>query len=103
MIDIDKAVPSKAGLRSVLDVLKIQMNFWPTLEANFTKLHSQWGSYAFQDTSEFLEFSLGSNSPYFIFLPLVLMIWLVLSFNLMDFLKLVLSIRVNYLTMQVCN
>lgn len=58
MIDIDNTVPSKAGLRSVLDVLKIQMNFWPPLEANFTKLHSKWGSYAFQDTSEFLEFSL---------------------------------------------
>ncbi|KAK6795795.1 hypothetical protein RDI58_009250 [Solanum bulbocastanum] len=58
-IDIENTVPSKAGLRSVLDVLQIQMNFWPTLEANFTKLHSEWGSYAFQDTSEFLEFSLG--------------------------------------------
>ncbi|KAK4735955.1 hypothetical protein R3W88_010216 [Solanum pinnatisectum] len=51
-IDIENTVPSKAGLRSVLDVLKIQMNFWPTLEANFTKLHSEWGSYAFQDTRE---------------------------------------------------
>ncbi|KAH0688390.1 hypothetical protein KY285_018953 [Solanum tuberosum] len=50
-IDIENTVPSKAGLRSVLDVLKIQMNFWPTLEANFTKLHSEWGSYAFQDTT----------------------------------------------------
>ncbi|KAL3375348.1 hypothetical protein AABB24_006711 [Solanum stoloniferum] len=51
-IDIENTVPSKAGLRSVLDVLKIQMNFWPTLEANFTKLHSEWGPYAFQDTRE---------------------------------------------------
>lgn len=59
MIDIDNTVPSKAGLRSVLDVLKIQMNFWPTLEANFSKLLLKWGSYAVQDTSEFLEFSLG--------------------------------------------
>ncbi|KAK4350002.1 hypothetical protein RND71_029315 [Anisodus tanguticus] len=50
VIDIDNIVPSKSGLRSVLDVLKIQMNFWPTLETNFTKLHSKWGSYAFQDT-----------------------------------------------------
>ncbi|KAJ8541142.1 hypothetical protein K7X08_001958 [Anisodus acutangulus] len=50
VIDIDNTVPSKSGLRSVLDVLKIQMNFWPTLETNFTKLHSKWGSYAFQDT-----------------------------------------------------
>ncbi|KAG5619007.1 hypothetical protein H5410_018831 [Solanum commersonii] len=51
-IDIENTVPSKVGLRSVFDVLKIQMNFWPTLEANFTKLHSEWGSYAFQDTRE---------------------------------------------------
>ncbi|KAJ8535998.1 hypothetical protein K7X08_034399 [Anisodus acutangulus] len=51
VIDIDNIVPSKSGLRSVLDVLKIQMNFWPTLETNFTKLHSKWGSYAFQDTT----------------------------------------------------
>ncbi|KAK4352134.1 hypothetical protein RND71_027652 [Anisodus tanguticus] len=50
VIDMDNTVPSKSGLRSVLDVLKIQMNFWPTLETNFTKLHSKWGSYAFQDT-----------------------------------------------------
>ncbi|XP_059303354.1 histone deacetylase 15 isoform X3 [Lycium ferocissimum] len=50
VIDIDNNVPTKAGLRSVLDVLKIQMNFWPTLETNFTKLHSKWGSYALQDT-----------------------------------------------------
>ncbi|MCE3216234.1 Histone deacetylase 15 [Datura stramonium] len=49
VIDVENTVPSKAGLRSVLDVLKIQMNFWPTLETNFTKLHSKWGSYAFLD------------------------------------------------------
>lgn len=50
VIDIDNTVPSKAGLRSILDVLKIQMNFWPTLEANFSKLLLKWGSYAVQDT-----------------------------------------------------
>ncbi|CAN4086737.1 unnamed protein product [Withania somnifera] len=50
VIDTDNIVPSKAGLRSVLSVLKIQMNFWPTLETNFTKLHAKWGSYVFQDT-----------------------------------------------------
>ncbi|XP_060205589.1 histone deacetylase 15 [Lycium barbarum] len=50
VIDLDNNVPTKAGLRSVLDVLKIQMNFWPTLETNFTKLYSKWGSYALQDT-----------------------------------------------------
>ncbi|CAN4088869.1 unnamed protein product [Withania somnifera] len=52
VIDTDNIVPSKAGLRTVLDVLKIQMNYWPTLETHFTKLHSKWGSYAFQDTQK---------------------------------------------------
>ncbi|OIT05326.1 PREDICTED: histone deacetylase 15 [Nicotiana attenuata] len=50
VIDLDNTVPSKSGLRSVMDVLKIQMNYWPTLETNFMKLHSKWGHYVFQDT-----------------------------------------------------
>lgn len=60
MIDLDNTVPSKSGLQSVMDVLKIQMNYWPTLETNFIKLQSKWGHYVFQDTSKLLEFSLGS-------------------------------------------
>ncbi|KAM3380311.1 histone deacetylase 15 [Capsicum galapagoense] len=52
VIDTDDTVPSKAGLRSVLEVLQIQMKFWPTLETNFSELHSKWGSYVFQDTKK---------------------------------------------------
>ncbi|KAJ7956592.1 Histone deacetylase [Quillaja saponaria] len=43
--ELDKNLPSKAGLKTVLDVLKIQMNFWPTLGSSFTNLRSQWGIY----------------------------------------------------------
>ncbi|XP_016506792.1 histone deacetylase 15 [Nicotiana tabacum] len=50
VIDLDNTVPSKSGLQSVMDVLKIQMNYWPTLETNFIKLQSKWGHYVFQDT-----------------------------------------------------
>ncbi|XP_059640580.1 histone deacetylase 15 [Cornus florida] len=50
--EVDNLVPSRAGLQTVLEVLKIQMNFWPTLEATLLKLQSQWGSYAFQDRKE---------------------------------------------------
>ncbi|XP_031105041.1 histone deacetylase 15 isoform X2 [Ipomoea triloba] len=46
----DCTVPSKSGLRSVMEVMKIQMNFWPTLESNFNKILSRWGLYAFQNT-----------------------------------------------------
>ncbi|GAV67392.1 Hist_deacetyl domain-containing protein [Cephalotus follicularis] len=43
------SLPSKAGLRTVLEVLKIQMKFWPTLESSFTELQSQWGMYLLQN------------------------------------------------------
>uniref|UniRef100_A0A5B7BQT2 histone deacetylase n=1 Tax=Davidia involucrata TaxID=16924 RepID=A0A5B7BQT2_DAVIN len=46
--EVDSIIPSKTGLQTVLEVLKIQMNFWPTLEASLLKLQSQWGSYAFR-------------------------------------------------------
>jgi len=35
-------MPSKAGLQTVLQVLKIQLKFWPILESNYTTLQSQW-------------------------------------------------------------
>ncbi|CAK9145981.1 unnamed protein product, partial [Ilex paraguariensis] len=45
--DVDKIIPSRAGLQTVLEVLKIQMNYWPTLESSFSKLLSKWGPYTF--------------------------------------------------------
>ncbi|KAL2462854.1 Histone deacetylase 15 [Forsythia ovata] len=45
--NLDHIVPTKAGLRTVLEVLKIQKKYWPALELNFSKLQSEWGSYAF--------------------------------------------------------
>ncbi|KAL5544718.1 hypothetical protein UlMin_008502 [Ulmus minor] len=39
-------LPSKSGLQTVLEVLKIQMNFWPTLASTFTNLETQWGIYS---------------------------------------------------------
>ncbi|KAA8541171.1 hypothetical protein F0562_025221 [Nyssa sinensis] len=50
--DVDNIIPSKAGLQTVLEVLKIHMNYWPTLEASFLKLQSEWGSYVFQGRRE---------------------------------------------------
>ncbi|KAM7479731.1 hypothetical protein LguiA_027944 [Lonicera macranthoides] len=47
--EVDSIVPSKAGLRTVLEVLKIQMNFWSTLEPVLSNLQSKWALYAFED------------------------------------------------------
>ncbi|CAI9113629.1 OLC1v1014265C1 [Oldenlandia corymbosa var. corymbosa] len=49
--DLDNVVPSKSGLRTVFEVLKIQMNYWPALESIYSKLQAQWGFYAGQDPS----------------------------------------------------
>ncbi|XP_022868838.1 histone deacetylase 15-like [Olea europaea var. sylvestris] len=49
--NLDYAVPTNAGLRTVLEVLKIQTKYWPALETNFSKLQSEWGSYAFHHSS----------------------------------------------------
>ncbi|XP_035546860.1 histone deacetylase 15 isoform X2 [Juglans regia] len=38
-------LPSKAGVQTVLEVLKIQMNFWPALGSKYSDLQSQWGMY----------------------------------------------------------
>ncbi|KAF8389799.1 hypothetical protein HHK36_024318 [Tetracentron sinense] len=50
--ELDGIVPSKSGVQTVLEVLKIQLNFWPILESLFTQLQSQWGSFSCQITSE---------------------------------------------------
>lgn len=47
-----QANPSRSGLRTVLDVLKIQMNFWPTLVSCLTKLQSQSEICAAEDKSK---------------------------------------------------
>ncbi|TYK28180.1 histone deacetylase 15 isoform X5 [Cucumis melo var. makuwa] len=38
--DLDDHLPSRAGMKTVLDVLAIQKNFWPVLESSFSKLQS---------------------------------------------------------------
>ncbi|KAL4376611.1 hypothetical protein GQ457_02G016330 [Hibiscus cannabinus] len=45
----ENMVPSKAGLHTVLEVLKIQMNYWPNLSSSFEKLQSQWGMYSVEN------------------------------------------------------
>ncbi|KDP20091.1 hypothetical protein JCGZ_05860 [Jatropha curcas] len=40
--EMGNIAPSKAGLQTVLEVLKIQMHFWPSLESRIAKLKSQW-------------------------------------------------------------
>ncbi|XP_058107920.1 histone deacetylase 15 isoform X2 [Magnolia sinica] len=42
--DMDSAVPSNAGLQTVLEVLQVQLKFWPILESNYIQLLSQWKS-----------------------------------------------------------
>uniref|UniRef100_A0A7N0TLE3 Uncharacterized protein n=1 Tax=Kalanchoe fedtschenkoi TaxID=63787 RepID=A0A7N0TLE3_KALFE len=43
-------VPSKSGLMTVLDVLKVHKKFWPILEPVLIQLQSRWGSYIIQKT-----------------------------------------------------
>ncbi|KAE8736481.1 Histone deacetylase 15 [Hibiscus syriacus] len=44
--ELENLVPSKAGLHTVLEVLKIQMNYWPNLSSSFEELQSQYGMYS---------------------------------------------------------
>ncbi|KAM7268463.1 hypothetical protein ACFE04_010629 [Oxalis oulophora] len=39
--ELGESSPSKAGLQTILEVLKIQMKFWPTLESRYSKLQAQ--------------------------------------------------------------
>ncbi|KAF9593135.1 hypothetical protein IFM89_020345 [Coptis chinensis] len=48
----DVVLPTKAGLRTVMEVLQIQMKYWPKLEAHLTRLQSQWPSVSFESHSE---------------------------------------------------
>ncbi|KAK7388767.1 hypothetical protein VNO78_23594 [Psophocarpus tetragonolobus] len=46
--ELENSFPSKAALLTVLEVLKIQMNFWPSLGPIFVNLESQWRMYCFE-------------------------------------------------------
>lgn len=50
--ELDQPVPSKAGLQTVLEVLQIQMKFWPCLEIFCAKLQSQWETFISENKSE---------------------------------------------------
>lgn len=50
--ELGDSAPSKSGLVTVLEVLKIQMNFWPSLASCFTELQSLWEIYAAENKSE---------------------------------------------------
>uniref|UniRef100_A0A6N2N2L6 histone deacetylase n=2 Tax=Salix viminalis TaxID=40686 RepID=A0A6N2N2L6_SALVM len=43
--ELGNIAPSRAGLQTVLEVMKIQMNFWSSLGSSYAKLQSQWGAY----------------------------------------------------------
>ncbi|WVZ11893.1 hypothetical protein V8G54_016423 [Vigna mungo] len=49
--ELENSFPSKAGLLTVLEVLKIQMKFWLSLGPIFVNLESQWRMYCFQKKS----------------------------------------------------
>ncbi|XP_061362152.1 histone deacetylase 15 isoform X2 [Gastrolobium bilobum] len=43
--ELENGFPSNAGLQTVLEVLKVQMNYWPSLGPIFINLQSQWRPY----------------------------------------------------------
>ncbi|KAI4324634.1 hypothetical protein MLD38_030104 [Melastoma candidum] len=43
--ELDDVTPSPAGLQTVLEVLKIQMDHWPFLKTRFLELQSKWSSF----------------------------------------------------------
>lgn len=49
---LENVLPSRSGLRTVLNVLKIQNSFWPSLGSTFSDLQSRLGSYVFQKTKK---------------------------------------------------
>ncbi|KAG4932984.1 hypothetical protein JHK87_046986 [Glycine soja] len=60
--ELENSFPSKAGLQTVLEVLKIQMNFWPALGPIFVTLESQWRVYCFGKKSAVATwYNLGDN------------------------------------------
>ncbi|XP_020529285.1 histone deacetylase 15 isoform X2 [Amborella trichopoda] len=55
--EMDSVVPSKAGLKTILEVMEIQLKFWPTLEASYMRLRSQWEVSCLQNKGHFLWYS----------------------------------------------
>ncbi|KAL3639341.1 Histone deacetylase 15 [Castilleja foliolosa] len=53
--NMDLLMPTKAGLRTVLEVQKIQLTYWPTLEHKYSKLLSDWGWCLVPDPIEIVE------------------------------------------------
>ncbi|GKV25093.1 hypothetical protein SLEP1_g34586 [Rubroshorea leprosula] len=53
--ELEDAIPSKVGLLTVLQVLKIQMNFWPTLASSLEKLQAKWGMYSIENKRKHTE------------------------------------------------
>uniref|UniRef100_A0A2P2L5S8 Uncharacterized protein MANES_01G020400 n=1 Tax=Rhizophora mucronata TaxID=61149 RepID=A0A2P2L5S8_RHIMU len=47
--ELANIVPSKSGLQTVMEVLKIQINFWTSLGSSLTKLQSQWRAQCFEN------------------------------------------------------
>ncbi|KAL8056726.1 hypothetical protein ABFS82_04G137600 [Erythranthe guttata] len=45
-------IPTKSGLRTVLEVLEVQLNYWPSLKSKLSKLQSDWGLYALHDKKQ---------------------------------------------------
>ncbi|KAF4391688.1 hypothetical protein G4B88_005574 [Cannabis sativa] len=47
--ELQNVLPSKSGLHTVIEVLRIQMKFWPTVGSTFAKLQSQWEMYSLKN------------------------------------------------------
>lgn len=47
-----KKGPTRSGLQTVLEVLQIQKNFWPTLKPSYEELESQWRIFSVQKKSK---------------------------------------------------
>ena len=56
--ELHNTLPSKSGLQTVMEVLRIQTKFWPTLGSTFAKLQSQWGMHSLKNKSDSLSLSL---------------------------------------------
>lgn len=44
LVKMDNILPSRSGLQTLLEVLDIQLKFWPNLEPSYAKVHSLWKS-----------------------------------------------------------
>lgn len=74
--ELENSFPSKAGLVTVLEVLKIQMKFWPSLGPIFVNLESQWRMYCFEKKSKELSLVYLLNFTTLFLLDLVLFFYI---------------------------